>query len=89
MPTRHIVKLDFTEHDTIGLLEMLIAMCNKGEVSGLIYAVGLRKPKGKNAVYCGTTGRLADDPIAAAGLAAMLATKLSHDAIETSINNRT
>lgn len=85
--TKRVVNLDFTEYDTLALLEMLTTMCKHGELAGIIYAVGLKKSK-TNAVYCGATGRLAEDPIAAAGLASMLATKFSQDAIESSIKGR-
>ncbi len=80
---KRIVTLDFTEHDTVHLLNMLLKMCEQGEVTGILYAVALRKNK-THTVYCGATGRLADDPIAGAGFAAMLATKLSQEAIERS-----
>lgn len=78
---RKLIELDFTEKDTVALLEMLINMCNENRVGGIIYAVSLKHDRTRDAI-CGSTGRLADDVVEAAGLAAMLAHTLSRDAIE-------
>lgn len=81
-PREHdLIKIDFTEHDTIALLELLISMCKENRVSGMVYAVSLKHGRTRDAI-CGTTGRLADNVIEAAGLAAMLSHKINQESVE-------
>lgn len=81
---KELIELDFTEHDTIALLEYLITLCNENRVSGMIYAVSLKHAR-KHQHYCGSTGVLASDLVKAAGVGAMLHLKLSRDAMEASM----
>lgn len=81
MSNNNLIDLDFTEHDTVALLEMLLSYCKKNRVGGIIYAVSLKHRRPSMAI-CGATGRLADDAIEAAGLASMLSFRLTQDAIE-------
>lgn len=78
---RKLVELDFSEKDTVALLEMLINMCNENRVAGIIYAVSLKHGRTRDAI-CGTTGRLADNIVEAAGLASMLSYNTSREAVE-------
>lgn len=78
---RKLVELDFSEQDTVALLQMLIKMCDENQVAGLVYAVSLKHGRTRDAI-CGTTGRMADNIVEAAGLAAMLSYKTSQEAIE-------
>lgn len=79
--SRKLIELDFTEQDTIALLEMLINMCKDNRISGIVYAVSLKHGRTRDAI-CGATGRLADDKIEAAGLASMLSYKAAQEAVE-------
>jgi hypothetical protein len=83
MPTnkKELIELDFVEHDTIALLEMLIQFCKENSVAGMVYAVRLKHGRSSHA-YFGATGRLADDSIEAAGVASMLSHKFSREAVE-------
>lgn len=78
---RKLIQLDFSEQDTVALLTMLIKMCDEGHVAGMVYAVGLKHARARDAI-CGTTGRMADNIVEAAGLAAMLSYKVSQEAVE-------
>lgn len=88
MPKKQLISLDFTEHDTIGLLELMLSMCKENKVSGMIYAVSIKGPVRTNDVICGATGKLADNGVMAAGLASMLSVKFANDAIQASIASR-
>ncbi len=81
MSKNKLIQLDFTEQDTVAMLEMLITYCKENRVGGIIYAVSLKHGRTSTAI-CGATGRLADDAIEAAGLASMLNFKLSQEAVE-------
>lgn len=88
MPKKHLITLDFTEHDTIGLLELLLSLCHENKISGMVYAVTMKSPTRGNDVICGATGKLADNPVQAAGLASMLSTRFATDAIAASVADR-
>jgi hypothetical protein len=81
MAKNDLISLDFTEHDTVAMLEMLLEYCKQNRVGGIVYAVSLKHGRSTTAI-CGATGRLADDAIEASGLAAMLSFKLTQDAVE-------
>lgn len=81
MADRELVELDFTEHDTVAMLELLLTYCRQNRIAGIVYAVSLKHGRTRDAI-CGTTGRLADNAIEAAGLASMLSYKLSREAVE-------
>lgn len=86
---KQLVSLDFTEYDTIQLLEMLITMCHDNRVAGMVYAVSLKHgTTARRDVICGATGKLADDHVQAAGLTAMLNHKFSMDAISIMLQVR-
>lgn len=88
MPTnkgKELIALDFTEHDTVALLEYLLGLCKENRVAGMVYAVSLKHAR-KHPHFCGSTGVLATDLVKAAGVGAMLQLKLSQEAMEASMH---
>lgn len=76
-----IVSLDFSEQDTVAALEHLIRMCRANQIAGLIFVAAL-KHKRKHARYTGSTGRLAENYVEAAGHAGVLHLQLVQHALE-------
>lgn len=85
---RTLIALDFTEHDTIGLLELLMSLCRENKIAGMVYAVSLKGANNRRDVICGATGKLADDSVQAAGLTTMLNSKFASDAISRTQEGR-
>lgn len=66
---KELIHLDFHEYDTAEALEYLAGLVREGQVSGMIFAVTIKK--GRRPLF-GATGLLASNGIMAAGLAAIL-----------------
>lgn len=73
--------LDFREHESIAGLRYLIQLCEDDQVSGIVFAVKLKRPRKRRHLY-GTTGRLADNPDEALSLAALMFGHATREALE-------
>lgn len=83
MPTKNnVAALDFTEHESIAGLRYLIQLCETDQVSGIVFAVKLKRPRKRRHLY-GTTGRLAANPDEALSLAALMLGHATRHAIES------
>lgn len=82
-----IIALDFTEHDTLAALDFLRQITESGQVSGMIFAVAMKRSR-KHHHLCGQTGRMATHLVEAAGLADMLNLKIAQEALEQAVSGQ-
>ena len=80
-PKSKVTLLDFTEQESIAGLRYLIDLCESDQVSGIVFAVKLKRTGGRRHLY-GTTGRLAANPDEALSLAAIMLGHATQHAIE-------
>lgn len=80
-----LITLDFHEHDTRQALEYLLNLVAENRVSGMVYAVMLKR--GEKPLF-GATGRLASNDFEAAGLAATLEDQLTQPYLACSCSAR-
>ena len=76
-----LIKLDFIEYDSIEALKFLKSVFQENRASGMIFALTM-KHKAKNKHLTGATGRLANNVIEAAGLAAILHLQMVRNAAD-------
>lgn len=81
MPNPKLIALDFTEHDTIEATKLLAMMAERGEISGMVFAVQLANTKRARKVMLGATGRPANDLVVATGLSAILHCNITQAAV--------
>lgn len=81
-PPSNLVLLDFSDPDTISLLEDLLDMARKGKISGMVFSV-LISTRRKRRVILGSTGRASHNLIEATGLSALLHCRLTTAAMES------
>ena len=75
-----LIALDFTEHDTVAALNMLMGMVENGEIAGMVFAVQLSGKRTRR-VMLGATGRPASDILVATGLTSVLQCSITQQAM--------
>lgn len=71
-----LITIDFTEYDSVEAAKFLVKLFEEGKASGMIFAVNMKRQP-KQPRIMGVTGKLADNSVEAAGLAAILHLHLS------------
>lgn len=73
---RELIVLDFTEPGVTEMIYELLAMANKGQINGLVFAARLESGQGEPYLF-GSSGRLAYNQAEAVGAAVLLQNKLA------------
>lgn len=82
--TRKLIAIDVTNHDTVAALKMLTAMAEKGDIIGMVFAARLNHGrKAPHHRFTGATGRYAENPVEAAGVAGILHLQMAQHAAES------
>ena len=75
-PEHKLIVLDFTEHDTIELLQMLLDKAKAGQIEGIVVAARMGRRYCEPYLFA-SSGRLAVNQAEAIGAAALLQNKLT------------